>query len=83
MGVLNPTEGLNYGGRLPIGPHTGDDGRSTMGVRVFAGAVSSALVLFAHTAWNAAGVWSLFGGFGFLLVATAAATTLTPSPADH
>ncbi len=54
-----------------------------MGVRVFAGAVSSALVLFAHTAWNAAGAPSLIAGFGFLLLAVAAATTLTPSLADH
>lgn len=83
MGILNPVDRLNWQGHLPMGDPTSDDGRSTMGMRVFAGAVCSALVLFAHTAWSAANAWSLFAGFGFVLLATAAATTLTPSTADH
>lgn len=53
-----------------------------MAMRVFAGAVSSALVLFAHSAASASTVWPLMAGFGFLLVAVMAATSMSPAT-DH
>lgn len=54
-----------------------------MAVRVFAGAVSSALVLFLHTATAATTSLPLVAGFGFLVLASAAATNITSYAGDH
>lgn len=75
---------LNHLNPTTVGPMGQDDDReeSAMAMRVFAGAVSSALVLFAHSAASASTVWPLMAGFGFLLVAVMAATSMSPAT-DH
>lgn len=54
-----------------------------MSVRVFTGAIASALVLFAHSTWNDPGAWALITGFGFVLLAAGAATALDPAYDDR
>ena len=62
--------------------HDDDREESAMAMRVFAGAVSSALILFAHAAASPSDPWPLMAGFGFLLVAVVAATAMSPA-AEH
>lgn len=69
--------GLNPRSLRPMG-YDDDREESVMALRVFAGAVSSALILFAHAAGSGSGAWPLATGFGFFVVAAVAATSLSP-----